>query len=51
MQPSIDGNTVELDTELGQFSDNAMRYQADLTFMSNQIRSLQLAISNNRPTQ
>jgi flagellar basal-body rod protein FlgB len=44
-QTSIDGNTVELDTELGQFSDNAIRYQADLTFMSNQIRLLQLAIT------
>lgn len=45
VQTSIDGNTVELDTELGQFSDNAIRYQADLTFMSNQIRLLQLAIT------
>jgi flagellar basal-body rod protein FlgB len=46
-QASIDGNTVDLDAELQQFSDNAIRYQADLTFLSNQIRSLQQAISNN----
>jgi flagellar basal-body rod protein FlgB len=46
-QASIDGNTVDLDTELGQFSDNAIRYQADLTFMSNQLRALQQAISSN----
>lgn len=46
-QASIDGNTVELDAELGQFSDNSIRYQADLTFLSNQIRSMQQAISNN----
>jgi flagellar basal-body rod protein FlgB len=45
-QSSIDGNTVDLDTELGQFSDNAVRYQADLTFLSNQIRTMQQAISN-----
>ena len=45
VQGSIDGNTVELDTELGQFTDNAIRYQADLTFLSNQIRSLQMAIA------
>jgi len=45
VQSSIDGNTVELDTELGKFTDNAIRYQADLTFMSNQIRLLQVAIA------
>ena len=45
-QASIDGNTVDLDVELGQFSDNSIRYQADLTFLSNQIRSLQQAIAN-----
>ena len=44
-QSSIDGNTVDLDTELGQFSDNAIRYQADLTFLSNQIRTMQQAIA------
>lgn len=44
-QSSIDGNTVELDTELGQFSDNAIRYQADLAFMTNKIRGLQVAIT------
>jgi flagellar basal-body rod protein FlgB len=45
IQDNIDGNTVDLDTELGHFSDNAIRYQADLTFMSGQIRSLQQAIT------
>lgn len=45
VQPSIDGNTVELDTELAQFSDNAVRIQADLTFLSHRIRSLQTAIT------
>ena len=44
VQASIDGNTVELDTELGQFTDNAVRFQADLTFVSSQIRLLQIAI-------
>ena len=45
VQPSIDGNTVELDTELAQFSDNALGYQADLTFMSSQIRQMATAIT------
>ncbi len=44
VQPSIDGNTVELDTELSQFSDNALRMQADLSFMSARLRDLQTAI-------
>ena len=44
VQPSIDGNTVEMDTELSQFSDNALRMQADLTFMSARLRDLQTAI-------
>jgi flagellar basal-body rod protein FlgB len=44
-QASIDGNTVELDTELAQFSDNAIRYQAELTFVSTRIRGLQVAIT------
>ena len=27
MQPSIDGNTVEMDVERGQFTENAIHYQ------------------------
>lgn len=45
VQASIDGNTVEMDTELAQFSDNALRMQADLTFLSSRLRSLQIAIT------
>jgi flagellar basal-body rod protein FlgB len=45
VQASIDGNTVELDAELAQFSDNAIRYQAGLTFASTRIRALQQAIA------
>jgi len=45
VQASIDGNTVETDTELAQFSDNALRMQADITFLSNRLRSLQIAIT------
>jgi flagellar basal-body rod protein FlgB len=44
LQASIDGNSVELDTELAQFSDNALRMQADLTFLSSRFRLLQSAI-------
>ena len=48
VQPSIDGNTVEMDTELAQFSDNALRMQADLTFMSARLRELQTAIQDSK---
>ena len=44
-QPSIDGNTVELDRELGQFSDNALRYQASLSFVNQGIANLRTAIA------
>lgn len=44
VQPSIDGNTVELDAEVGRYSDNALRYQAALQFTSLKIRGLMGAI-------
>jgi flagellar basal-body rod protein FlgB len=44
VQASIDGNTVELDTELAQFADNALGTQADLTFLNSKLRLLQTAI-------
>jgi len=44
VQPSIDGNTVEMDAEVGRFSDNAMRYQAALTFTNSKISGLRTAI-------
>jgi flagellar basal-body rod protein FlgB len=44
VQSSIDGNTVEVDAEVGRFSDNAMRYQAALTFTNSRIRTLQTAL-------
>ncbi|MBI1398375.1 MAG: flagellar basal body rod protein FlgB [Betaproteobacteria bacterium] len=44
VQPSIDGNTVELDAEVGRYSENALRYQAAITFTSMKIRGLFAAI-------
>lgn len=43
-QASIDGNTVEMDIERNQFTDNAIRYEASLTLISGQIKSLLSAI-------
>lgn len=43
-QLSIDGNSVEMDTERASFADNAVRYEASLRFLNAQIKSLTMAI-------
>jgi len=43
-QPSLDGNTVESQVEQAQFAENALRYQATLTFLGGEFSSLKLAI-------
>jgi len=44
VQPSLDGNTVDMDVERGAFTDNALKYQSTLTFLSKKIGSLNDAI-------
>ena len=44
LQPSIDNNTVDLDVERAQFADNAVRYEANLMFVSSQVKSMLAAI-------
>ncbi|PHV11233.1 flagellar basal body rod protein FlgB [Chitinimonas sp. BJB300] len=46
MQPSIDGNTVDMNTEMSNFTDNAMRYQASLTFMQQRITGMKSALQS-----
>ncbi|MEC5217525.1 flagellar basal-body rod protein FlgB [Actimicrobium sp. GrIS 1.19] len=43
-QGAIDGNTVDMDAERGQFADNAIRYEAGITMISSQIKGLLSAI-------
>ncbi len=43
-QLSIDGNSVEMDTERASFADNAVRYEASLRFLNGQIKTMMLAI-------
>jgi len=43
-QPSMDGNTVDMDLERGEFADNAVRYQASLTLMNSRIQGLKSAL-------
>lgn len=44
LQPSLDGNTVDMDVERVQFADNTMRYQTDLAVISSRIKSMMAAL-------
>lgn len=44
-QGSVDGNTVDMDTERNQFTDNALHYEATVTAVNGQIKSLLSAIT------
>lgn len=43
-QPSIDGNTVDMDVERTQFIDNAIRYQFALDRVSSKFKTIELAL-------
>lgn len=45
-QPSLDGNTVDMDRERAQFADNAVRYQAGLTILNRKIQGLKSAMQS-----
>ena len=44
VQASLDGNTVDMDVERAQFAENAIRYEANLTFINGQLKALLAAI-------
>lgn len=44
VESSVDGNTVDMDQEKARFSENAMRYQASLSFVDSKIKGLIRAI-------
>jgi len=44
VQGSVDGNTVDMDMERNEFTDNAIRYQASLQMMNGQIKKMLTAI-------
>jgi flagellar basal-body rod protein FlgB len=46
-QPSLDGNTVDLDSERVQFADNSLHFEAGMTVLSQQIKSMLAAITSN----
>lgn len=39
-QPSMDGNTVDMDRERTNFADNSVRYQTDLTVLGSQVKGM-----------
>ena len=43
-QPSLDGNTVNMDVERSHFADNSVRYQAALTILNSRIQGLKSAM-------
>jgi len=45
-QSSADGNTVEMDLERAEFAENAIRYEAGLTFITHQLKMLGLAVQS-----
>ncbi|WP_338848432.1 flagellar basal body rod protein FlgB [Massilia sp. W12] len=45
VQGAVDGNTVDMDVERTQFADNALRYEAAVTFVNSQIRGMLTAIT------
>ncbi|HCI13433.1 MAG: flagellar basal-body rod protein FlgB [Gallionellales bacterium GWA2_60_142] len=44
LQPSADGNTVDMDVERAQFADNALRYEANVMFVSERLKGILSAI-------
>jgi flagellar basal-body rod protein FlgB len=46
-QPSLDGNTVDLDSERVQFADNALHFESGMTVLSTQLKTMLSAITSN----
>lgn len=44
LQPSLDGNTVDMDVERMAFADNTMHYQSSLNVLSQRIKTMMAAL-------
>ncbi|WP_336959942.1 flagellar basal body rod protein FlgB [Sphingobium aquiterrae] len=44
LQPSLDGNTVELSTEQTLFAENAVKYRTTLSFLEGRINTISRAL-------
>ncbi len=45
-QSAVDGNTVNMDIERGQFAENTVQYEASLNFVTNFLKTMQNALSS-----
>ncbi|MBE9610772.1 flagellar basal body rod protein FlgB [Chitinilyticum piscinae] len=45
LQPSIDGNTVDMASEMSEFSQNALRYQAAIMFFQRRVEGMRTALT------
>jgi flagellar basal-body rod protein FlgB len=43
-QPSIDGNTVDMDSERARFLDNSIHYEANITFINSHLKNIMAAL-------
>lgn len=43
-QSSVDGNTVDMDVERAAFAENALQYEAGITFVNQMLRHIQSAL-------
>ncbi|TCK07036.1 flagellar basal body rod protein FlgB [Marinobacterium mangrovicola] len=43
-QPSVDGNTVEVQEEMARYTDNAIRFQSSFTFLNSKFTGLMNAV-------
>jgi flagellar basal-body rod protein FlgB len=44
IQPSLDGNTVDMDVERAQFAENTVHYEANITMLTHHIRMMLAAV-------
>lgn len=44
LQPALDGNTVDAHVEEAAFAENAVKYEASLTFLTDRIKGLMTAL-------
>lgn len=45
IQSAVDGNTVNMDVERAAFAENALHYEASVTFINGMLRSMNTAIT------
>lgn len=46
-QSAVDGNTVDMDVERAQFAENAVHYEAGITFITHQLKMMAAAVQGN----